>query len=179
MATNNDSDAAFTGQQQLIEAQFTLYAYICALVGDAQDARDVLQETNLKLCRELAVYDPSKPFLPWAKRVAYYEVLSFRTKRARDRLILTDGAFFEAVAADSEQAFDGLERDAVYLDLCLSKLNAWVQELVKARYFQGMAVNELARLRRCSVNAVSLLLFKARRALSECIRTQRLKEAQP
>jgi len=179
--TTKDSqeDAALSAQQQLVSAQFTLYAYICALVGDAQDARDILQETNLKLCRELSSYDPARPFLPWAKRVAYYEVLSFRTHRSRDRLTLAEDTFFEAVAADAEHLFDEMDRDVAYLDGCLSKLNAFVRELVEARYFRGKAVSELARVRSCSANAVSLMLFKARRLLLACIQAHRMKEVNP
>ena len=174
-ATDNES-AALAAQNALVSAQFTLFSYICALVGDLHDAQDILQETNIKLCRELNSYDPSRPFLQWAKSVAYYEVLSYRTRKSRDRLILAEDSFFDLVAADAETAFDETDKDMAHLDTCLNKLTAFVRELVKARYFRGAAVHELARERQCSANAVSMLLFKARRNLAECIRDRRLKE---
>jgi len=160
----------------LIAAQFALFAYICALVGDTQDAQDVLQETNLKLCRELDTYDPSRPFLPWARRVAYYEVLSYRTRKSRDRLTLADDTFFEQVAEDAEAAFDDTDKDMAHLDACLRKLAAFARELVEARYLKGTAVNALADACKCSPNAVSLILFKARRSLAQCIEKARLGE---
>lgn len=163
----------------LLAVQFALFAYICALVGDTQDAQDVLQETNLKLCRELGTYDPSRPFLPWAKRVAYYEVLSYRTRKSRDRLTLADDSFFEQVAEDAENAFGDTDKDMAYLDACMRKLAAFARELVEARYIKGVAVSDLADARKCSPNAVSLILFKTRRALAQCIEKARLGEARP
>lgn len=162
------------GNRALLAAQFALFAYICALVGDTQDAQDVLQETNLKICRELGSYDPSRPFLPWAKRVAYYEVLSYRTRKSRDRLTLADDAFFEQVAVDAEHAFDDTDKDMAHLDACMRKLASFARELVEARYIKGVAVKDLAKACKCSPNAVSLILFKARRALALCIEKARI-----
>jgi len=175
-ATTDIEPAATLAQNALISAQFTLFAYICALVGDSNDAQDVLQETNLKLCSELNAYDPSRPFLPWAKSVAYYEVLSYRTRKTRDRLTLAEDSFFDLVAADAESAFDATDKEMANLDSCLKRLATFVRELVEARYFRGESVNRLAQERHCSANAVSLLLFKARRNLAECIQSARLKE---
>lgn len=108
--------------------------------------------------------------------MAYYEVLSYRTRKSRDRLILAEDSFFELVAADAETAFDETGKDMAHLDACLNRLTAFVRELVKARYFRGQAVNELAKDRRCSANAVSMLLFKTRRNLAACIHDRRLRE---
>ena len=169
-------DAQTIAQRELISSQFSLFAYICALVGDAHDAQDVLQETNLKMFPQLASYDVTRPFLPWAKSIAYYQVLSYRTRRSRERLVLAEDSFFDLVAADAETAFDDVGDDMAHLERCLRKLKVFVRELIESRYVQGLTVNELARERHCSANAVSLLLFKARRSLCRCIQEGRLHE---
>ncbi|NBQ54908.1 MAG: RNA polymerase subunit sigma-70, partial [Proteobacteria bacterium] len=51
---------------QLTACQSALYAFIVSLLGGVNDASDVLQETNMKLCRKCAEYDPQQPFLRWA-----------------------------------------------------------------------------------------------------------------
>ena len=56
--------------------QQELFRYIFALLPHEEDARDVLQETSVALCRKFDEYDPSQPFLPWAYRFAFLEVLS-------------------------------------------------------------------------------------------------------
>ena len=37
--------------QRLTASQSAMYAFIVSLLGGANDADDVLQETNMKLCR--------------------------------------------------------------------------------------------------------------------------------
>ena len=64
--------------QLLTGTQSRLYAYICSLIGGAAGARDVLQETNLVLWDKAQEYDPARPFLPWAYRIAYLQVLAYR-----------------------------------------------------------------------------------------------------
>lgn len=175
MDTHTNSNMP-TAQELLISSQFALFAYICALVGDTQDAKDVLQETNLKLMRELPNYDAARPFMPWARSIAYYEVLSYRTRKSRDRLTLADETFFDLVAKDAETASNEVDHDIAMLERCLKKLPAMAREVVESRYFNGTSVNELARRRQCSANAVSLLLFKARKNLADCIQMFRQQE---
>src|SRR4051812_12369758 len=67
----------------LSQHQEALYRYIFTLLPHAEDARDVLQETSVALYRKFAEYDPSKPFLSWAYRFAYLEVLKQRERNQR------------------------------------------------------------------------------------------------
>ncbi|MDD4101472.1 MAG: sigma-70 family RNA polymerase sigma factor [Kiritimatiellae bacterium] len=166
-------------QNLLVKAQFALFAYVCALVGDTQDAKDVLQEANLKILRVLSDYDASRPFMPWAKSIAYYEVLSYRTRKSRNRLTFADDSFFELIASDAGAILEEADQDMTCLERCMRKLSGVMREMVEARYIKGLEVKELARARKCSANAVSLLLFKARRSLAECIRGARLKGVSP
>ena len=48
--------------QQITAAQSALYAFILTLMAGQDGAADVLQETNVKLCREMHRYDTSRPF---------------------------------------------------------------------------------------------------------------------
>jgi RNA polymerase sigma-70 factor (ECF subfamily) len=177
--TNESLAARDAANLALMNAQIALFGYVCALVGDAEEARDVLQEVNLKICRQLDAYDPSRPFLPWARTIAYFEVLSYRNHRSRDRLTLVDDTFFESVAAAAEAAFDEAGSDLAHLEACLRKLPALARGLVEGHYFRHVAVKSLARRHRCSANAVSLLLFKARRNLAACIQAARAGEVAP
>ena len=58
--------------------QGDLFRYVFALLPHEEDARDVLQETSVALCRKFADYDPDRPFLAWAFRFAHLEVLKQR-----------------------------------------------------------------------------------------------------
>ena len=60
----------------LTRHQEGLFRYIFALLPHEEDARDVLQETCVALCRKFADYDPDKPFLAWAFRFACFYLVS-------------------------------------------------------------------------------------------------------
>jgi len=155
---------------ELIAAQPALYAYICALTANSQAARDVLQETNLKICRRAATYDPSRPFIGWAKRLAVYEVMTYRTRQRRDRLVFEDDVFENLVGqADSEQESLETERYLSFLEACIQKLPCTLRQVVEARYLKGSTVIRVAQELGRSSNAVSLLLLRARQALSDCV----------
>jgi len=155
--------------RELAEAQFALFAYICALTGNSQDARDVLQETNLRLCKEAGRYDPSRPFIAWAKTIAVYEVMSYRKKQRRDRLVFEEDVF-EHIAAQADGESQEVERHLAFLEGCVRKLPDTLREVVEARYLNRVSVQEVARRIGRSPNAVSLLLMRARQALSDCVR---------
>lgn len=161
--------------EELVRAQFELFAYICALTANSQDARDILQETNLKICERFASYDPSRPFLGWARTLAIYEVMTHRKKQRRDKLVF-DEDVFETVAAHAGNEAQETERYLGFLEGCIHKLPATLRDVVEARYLKGCSVGSVAQQLGRSVNAVSLLLMRARQALSDCVRLAAAKE---
>src|SRR5437016_359735 len=120
----------------LTSHQSTLYATITALLGGVEGAHDVLQETNVVLLEKAAEYDASRPFVPWALTFARFQVLAWRKRQSRDRLVLNDELF--AVLADRlavESASPSRRLDAI--ESCLNKLEPDSRRLVDARYGGG------------------------------------------
>ena len=130
--------------QLLTSSQSALYAFIVSLLGGVNDANDVLQETNMKLCRKCSQYDPQQPFLRWAYSFARFEVLACRKSRQRSRLVLDDG-LLATVAAELEDSSAETDRQMKMLEDCIGQLNARQRELIAARYGRG---------RRCRISPV-------------------------
>ena len=65
-------------------------------------AADVLQETNLVLCKA-AEFVPGTNFTAWSCRVAYYEVRASLTNKGRDRHCFDD-VLLSRLAARAEHA---------------------------------------------------------------------------
>ena len=61
--------------------------YVFMMVPRAADAAEVLQEVSVQLWEKWDNYDTSRPFVPWAIRFAYLEVLKWRQRQAREKLI--------------------------------------------------------------------------------------------
>lgn len=149
--------------------QARLLGYVRSLIGDVQTARDVLQETNMVLLRKEQDFELGTNFTAWALRVAYFEVLTWRRTMGRERLIFDD----ETVHRIAEQAekmtlHEEQRRDA--LRLCLKKLPKRQHEVVSQCYFDDGSVAEIAERSGVKANAISQLLFRAKRNLARCVR---------
>src|SRR5262249_23791855 len=128
---------------QLTSHQSTMYAAIAALLGGVEGAHDVLQETNVVLLEKAGEFDAARPFVPWALTFARFQVMAWRKRQSRDRLVLNDELF--AVLADRLAAdFVSPNRRLDAIEACLGKLQAESRELVNARYMHGEAVQDIA-----------------------------------
>ena len=152
--------------QQITAAQSALYAFILTLMAGQDGAADVLQETNVKLCRELHRYDTSRPFLPWAMTLAKFEVMAWRTRQTRSRLVL-DNDVAELLADEIEDSQD--DRQMAALESCLAALPARQREMISARYDRGETVRDMAKRLAQPENALAALLYRIRKVLHDCI----------
>lgn len=153
----------------LTSHQSTLYASISAMLGGSEGAHDVLQETNIVMLEKAAEYDPARPFVPWAVTFARFQVMAWRKRQSRDRLVLDD-ALFAAVAdrLAEESATPSRRLDAI--EGCVGKLMPEWRSMIDARYVNGEAVQDIAARLGCSVNVVSVTLFRIRKALLDCVK---------
>lgn len=157
--------------QCLTGIQSRLYAYICTLIVDSAGAMDVLQETNIVLWDKAHEYDPALPFAPWAYRFAYLQVLAYRKRRVRSRLV-----FDEHLMSEMTEEFLSQDEDHASqleaLALCMDKLPPTRRELLDWRYRHGESVDQIARRLRKPPNVVSATLYRVRKALLACIESR-------
>ncbi|MES2707503.1 MAG: sigma-70 family RNA polymerase sigma factor [Verrucomicrobiota bacterium] len=148
--------------------QRDLERYVLSLAPRPQDASEILQETAASLWAKWAGYDAEQPFLPWAVRFAYFEVLQWRQRQARDRLVFSD-SLVDSLHADYLQEAPLMEARRRALDGCLAKLDAPEQSLLFQRYARHGTVKDLASGSGGKVNALYYKLEKLRSALLDCI----------
>jgi RNA polymerase sigma-70 factor (ECF subfamily) len=164
--SNTPVDPAFA--QQLAMSQSALYCYIVSLLGGVDEASDVLQETNFKLCREAAQYDPLQPFLRWAYTFAKFEVLAAVKRRRRSKLVL-DEATVELLAAEYEQAELVADKRLAALEKCLQRLSQNQRDLLAARYEHGQSLQEISEKLAMSDNSLAAMFYRLRKMLADCI----------
>jgi RNA polymerase sigma-70 factor (ECF subfamily) len=141
------------------------------LVGGSAGARDVLQETNLVLWDKSQEYDPARPFLPWAYRIAYMQTLAYRKRCARNRLVF-DEQLMSQVAEEFLRRDDHHDRRLEALGRCLEALTGTKRELIDRRYLRGESVDRIAERLQKAPNVVSASLYRVRRGLLECIESR-------
>ncbi|MBA2114214.1 sigma-70 family RNA polymerase sigma factor [Bremerella alba] len=154
--------------QHLIGSQSALYAFIASLMGGVSEANDVLQETNLKLCNKANDYDPTQPFLRWAYVFARFEVMAWRKKQSRSRIVLDDD-LVALIASDWDSTSSDSTQQIAALEGCLDKLPQQQRDLLDARYGRGEAVQDIAARQCRTENAMSALFYRVRKTLADCI----------
>ena len=65
---------------ELTQVQQRLFGFLFKRLADREQAREVLQRTNLVLCRKSSAFEPGTDFKDWAMTVANYEVMAYRKK---------------------------------------------------------------------------------------------------
>lgn len=148
--------------------QAALHAYILSLLPNHSRADDVLQETNLVLWRKAAEYDQSKPFMPWACRIAWFQVKAARRDSARDRHVF-DPDLVDLLAAEDDSDLESTTALDHALRDCLEQLPDEKRDLILRRYQSDSSVNEMAATRNLSPGALSVQLHRIRQMLENCV----------
>src|SRR5436190_14459072 len=136
----------------MTEDQGRRFAYICSLLGDPDAANDILQETNVVLWRDSAEFRPGTNFKAWSFRVAHFQVLAWRQRQIRDRLVFEDD-MFEVLATGARECDDMFDRRQERLTGCLEKLTPEHREMIRKRYADGTPLQSIASERGMTANA--------------------------
>ena len=149
--------------------------YVCTLVPAASDADDVIQETAKRLWEKFEQYDSQRPFVPWAIGFAYHEILSWRQRQARDRLVFSEDILAQLNAIiGQEPSLLEVRRQA--LDGCLQKLETKERDLLLRRYSQHGSIQREAEQLQISPHKLYYGIEKLRLRLLGCIDRKMQKE---
>lgn len=142
--------------------------YIGMFVRKSADADDILQQTASRLWEKFEEYDSERPFVPWAIGFAYYEVLSWRQKQGRDRLVFSEQILAQLhTTIRQESSLLEIRRRA--LDGCLQKLSVKERQLILQRYAEHGAIQKEANRSRVSRHKLYYAIEKLRMRLLACI----------
>jgi RNA polymerase sigma-70 factor (ECF subfamily) len=161
--------------QQLTAYQPQLRVLVEMLLGDRTAANDVLQETNLLLCRKAEEFVEGTDFAAWAASVARFKVLSYLRDAGRDRLVI-DADLAEQLAEHTDRLLAAHDARQEALRHCLDKLTPSQQQLVRERYYRDQSVSQLAQHVGRSQAGVQMALSRIRHLLFDCIRERLARE---
>ena len=145
-----------------------LRRYVAALVPMSADVDDVLQETAVALMRKFGEYERNQPFLNWACRFAFFEVMQHR-KRVKTRRRHFSDETLEAIARDYQQHEPFAERRRQALSECVREMAVQDRRLVELRYAEEENVASLAERIGEPVSRLYRSLARIRRFLAVCV----------
>lgn len=166
--TTHSDDEVTRFTQLLGTCQRQVFLYALGLLHNAVDAEEVLQETNLVLWQKFHQYQSGTDFIRWACRIAHFQVLKVRSKKASEERLFSD-QFIEVVAAQWERTLDAMDDRREALAGCLDKLSATDRTLVMCRYQPGASTQSLAEALGRNVQATRRRLRTIRTKLLGCI----------
>ena len=158
-----------------LESEGFLRAYLLAATCNAHETDDLLQEISSVLWERFADYDDSRPFRAWATGFARLEVLKWRQRIARSRLVLSEEAV-QALADTAALAAAEPDPRQEELTSCVRELADPLKEILRLRYVEAVPIAGIAERTGKTVGAIEMALVRIRRSLRDCV-TRRVLEA--
>ena len=153
----------------MTQFQGRMYAYILSLIANPDAANDILQETNLVLWRKSTEFQLGTNFKAWSFRIANFQVMAYRQRRMRDRLVFDDD-YMMSLSVDASSYDDTYESRQKKLVTCMAKLPERQRDLIQRRYSIGASIRKIADELKSTANSIAQALFRARTNLINCVK---------
>ncbi len=137
-------------------------------ISRPEDVDEIMQEVSLVAWEKFDQLRHVEEFPKWACVIARYQVLIFRRRHARDRLVLNENVA-ELLLDEALEETPVNERRLIHLERCLAKLPDASRRLVLAAYRPGSTIDALADESGKKTNALYQQLWRLRRLLEQCV----------
>jgi RNA polymerase sigma-70 factor (ECF subfamily) len=148
-----------------------LYNFACWLSGDADEARDLVQETFVKALKGFGSFQEGTNFRAWIFRILRNTFLTSRTGLERRNTVQEDETGFEDKVVSQETPETGLMRraDAELVQKAIAQLAPAFQEVLLLADVEEMKYQEVADALNIPIGTVMSRLARARKQVREYI----------
>ena len=162
---------------ELIVNEFSnyIYAFVCSIVGNSEEAQDSTQEVFIKGYFSLKKLKEPKKFKSWISQIAYNESISHLRKKKRG----LDITFIDNIKYESAQLPDNsveeieikakTDSDMEMLRSAIKLLKEEEQYLIKAFYYEDRSVKEIEEVTGLSESNIKTKLHRIKRKLKDYI----------
>jgi RNA polymerase sigma factor (sigma-70 family) len=152
-------------QDRILEAvarfQRPLVSYAVGLIGDVDRARDVVQETFLRLCKQEPLSE--EHLAPWLFRVC--RNLSVDLMRKERRMTSIESVDREAASGAAEVV--ELRKDTSTILAMLDRLPKNQQEVLRLKFLHELSYKEISAITELSISNVGYLIHVGLKAIRE------------
>jgi RNA polymerase sigma-70 factor (ECF subfamily) len=166
---------AFAELVEITSAQ--IYRMMVRILGDQQDAEDVLQETYIKAFRALPDFEGRSSITTWLYRIAVNEALMLVRKRKPQAFSVDDNSAFNAEAESEVMEISDFcclpegellsSESRSFLDQAVQNLPENLRVVFVMRDQEGLSIQETAEALDLSENNVKTRLLRARLRLRQ------------
>jgi len=173
MSSENEKTSDFLKEKapfvKLLTANYArIYAYIITMVPNDSDADDLMQETASVMWENFSKFEAGTNFVSWAVTIAKYQILSYRKKHKRSRLLLSDQAY-DLLVTETEKMQEQSQDRLQALRGCLKKLSVKDRQFIKMRYYEGASARIVAQKVGTSMDAVYRYTARLNHWLLGCV----------
>ena len=149
-----------------------LYWHIRKIVISHDDADDVLQNTFIKVYRNIDKFNQESKLFSWMYRIATNESITFINKRAKERNVdITDVQQHLASTLESDVYFSGDEIQLI-LQKAIATLPQKQQLVFNMKYFDELKYEEISEILETSVGALKASYFQAVKKIENYIKSK-------
>lgn len=161
----------------LLRERLALTAYIATVTRDFHLAEDIFQDVCVKAVGKGGDFDSPEHLMNWARvsgRHRAIDVLRTRDGKviglSEEMLAALEPVWPEGEAAQGSASIEALRK-------CLERLTPNNKEIVRLRYFEGRAGQQVAEAMGRKLETVYQALARIHRTLGDCVRQRLASEA--
>jgi RNA polymerase sigma-70 factor (ECF subfamily) len=149
-----------------------LYWHIRKIVISHDDTDDVLQNTFIKVYRNISKFNQDSKLFSWMYRIATNESISFINKRAKERNIAVSEMQEQLTSSlESDNYFSGEEIQEI-LQMAIATLPQKQQLVFNMKYFDDLKYTEISEILGTTVGALKASYFHAVKKIESYIKNK-------
>ena len=149
-----------------------LYWHIRKIVISHDDTDDVLQNTFIKIYKNIGKFNQESKLFSWMYRIATNEAITFINKRAKERNVdISEMHEQLASTLESDVYFSGDEIQQI-LQKAIATLPQKQQLVFNMKYFDEIKYNEMSEVLETSVGALKASYFHAVKKIENYIKNK-------
>jgi RNA polymerase sigma-70 factor (ECF subfamily) len=158
---------------ELVQAyQGRLYNAVARMVGNPDDAEDIVQDAFVQAFRKLDSFRASSSFYTWIYRIAVNAAINFHRRHRRTLAFTVDHEEGSSVEGSSREApsqrLESLEESA-RVQQGLMQLSEEHRQILVMREIDDLSYEQIAEILRLPVGTVRSRLHRARLQLKDCL----------
>lgn len=166
-------------ERLLLRHEKQLYATCLRMVGSRETARDLTQETFVRIIGAIDSFDERAKFTTWMTRIAINGAISHLRKQKHRRMASLDdagadgvsrGEILQSVEPQPNQRVQ-LDEDLRWLAEAMGSIEPDQRAILLLRDARGLEYREIAEVIGVAVGTVKSRLFRARQALRQAVET--------
>lgn len=148
-----------------------MYWHIRNIVKDHDDTDDILQNTLLKIFRNIKQFKGDSKLYSWMYRIATNESITFLNKKARRQQITSEELQNQIIDnLESDVYFEG-EEIQLKLQRAIATLPDKQQQVFNMKYFEELKYREMAEILNTSEGALKASYHFAVKKIEEFLKT--------